>query len=221
MKRPEAFPSDGLRLYVRWKDDSGPRPTGLDGVLFEVQIKTFLEHAWAIATHDLIYKAERMDWGKARIAYQIKAMLEHAETSIVGADALARSEALPKENAHFKEVGKTIALLDELWPPESLPRDKRRLAENVQGLAGGLDIGIDELGDILRSETRDGRGAALLNLSPYGVVVQSVMNHAEAKIAKFLACRMAKTRLFITPELEVPPSIDLQRSQNVVLATEP
>jgi len=43
---PFSFDFDDLRIYVRWRDDPSTRPTGLDGILFEVQIKTFLQHAW-------------------------------------------------------------------------------------------------------------------------------------------------------------------------------
>lgn len=72
-KSPELFVFDDLRLYLRWKhcDDSEVR-----GLLFECQVKTFLQHAWTIATHDLIYKPkDGSAWAAARVAYEVKAML--------------------------------------------------------------------------------------------------------------------------------------------------
>ncbi len=61
-KNPDSFPFDDLRMYMKWKDNIGSKPTGLEGLLFEVQIKTFLQHAWAIATHDLVYKSDEKNW---------------------------------------------------------------------------------------------------------------------------------------------------------------
>ena len=90
-KRSNSFPFDDLRLYVEWQDDPTERPLGLSGLLFEIQIKTYLQHAWAIATHDLVYKTDSVSWPKERIAYQVKAMLEHAEVSITKAEELAHS----------------------------------------------------------------------------------------------------------------------------------
>src|SRR5215510_4807699 len=81
-KESFSFPFDDLRMYVRLKEDVRLPPTDLEKIIFEIQTKTFLQHAWSIATHDLFYKTDEVSWSKERIAYQIKAMLEHAELSI-------------------------------------------------------------------------------------------------------------------------------------------
>src|SRR6185295_542993 len=82
LKGTHEFSFDDLRLYTKWKPDvTLPTPT-FAGVVFELQIKTFLQHAWSIATHDLIYKTDSISWPKERVAFEIKAMLEHAENAI-------------------------------------------------------------------------------------------------------------------------------------------
>ena len=48
-KSSECFPFDDLRLYVTVPDRPSAPPTDLSGRLFEIQIKTFLQHAWSIA----------------------------------------------------------------------------------------------------------------------------------------------------------------------------
>lgn len=78
-KPPYSFPYDNLRLYVKLKPDDGMPPEHPSNILsdiqFEIQIKTFLQHAWDIATHDLLYKGNSISWAEQRVAYQIKAML--------------------------------------------------------------------------------------------------------------------------------------------------
>jgi hypothetical protein len=43
-KEPNAFPFDDLRLYVRLPDDPALPPREFAGILFEIQVKTFLQH---------------------------------------------------------------------------------------------------------------------------------------------------------------------------------
>ena len=120
-KTPEEFPFDDLRLYVTVPDGPTTPPTDLSGITFEVQIKTFLQHAWSIATHDLVYKSDDVDWGKQRIAYQVKAMLEHAEVSIQEADKLATSSILAKEDRRTEKIKSGIKLLKSQWDQDELP----------------------------------------------------------------------------------------------------
>ena len=80
LKLASDFPFDDLRLYghLRPRDDQPSRP--IDDVILEIQVKTFLQHAWSIATHDLVYKFDHVSWARSRVAYHVKALLEHAET---------------------------------------------------------------------------------------------------------------------------------------------
>ena len=85
-KYSSSFAFDDLRLYVKYIEDPALPPKGLKDIPFEVQVKTFLQHAWSIATHDLIYKTDSVSWPKERIAFQVRAMLEHVEISITEAE---------------------------------------------------------------------------------------------------------------------------------------
>jgi ppGpp synthetase/RelA/SpoT-type nucleotidyltranferase len=206
-KAPEQFPFDDLRLYVRWKDDPAQRPTGLGDVLFELQIKTFLQHAWSIATHDLIYKSDDANWGKMRIAFQIKAMLEHAEISIQEAARLSACDALEKSDARTKSIKTFITLMTELWAKEDLPANIRGLAENVRGLAQLIGLNATDLGVLLNEELQLGRGPLTRNLSPYGVVLQTLFLQRKDLLCAALN-KKQKTHILIPQELNIPADVD-------------
>ncbi len=203
-KSPDEFPFDDLRLYVRWVDDITLPPTGVNGILFEIQIKTFLQHAWSIATHDLIYKSDDASWGTMRIAFQIKAMLEHAEISIQEATRLAESEALKKTDVRTKEINTFITLMTDLWAKEDLPANVRRLAENIMLLAKKVQLDVETLRSVLVAEKEQGRGPLTRNLTPYGVVLQTLFNQRRDALLVALKKRQ-KQAVIITKELELPP----------------
>lgn len=206
-KSPEQFPFDDLRHYVRWKDDPSLPPTALDGILFEVQIKTFLQHAWSIATHDLIYKSDDANWGKMRIAYQIKAMLEHAEISIQEASRLSECEALAKTDARTNSIKTFITLITDLWAKEDLPGNVRGLAENIMRLAQLIRIDAAELRALLNEEQRQGRGPLTRNLTPYGIVLQTLFAHKKDVFCAALS-KKQKLRVLIPKELTIPDDLD-------------
>ena len=213
---PESFQFDDTRLYVKWKDNPTVRPTGLKGILFEVQVKTFLAHAWAIATHDLTYKTDEKSWAKERIAFQVKAMLEHAETSIQEAKSLAKSSSLKKTDKRSLRISAIIKLINDLWPPASLPSDKKRLAENIDRLIFHVGIDSDALQEILARETKLGRGTQILNLSPYSTIVQSLLNQELSKFKRYLMRSNKTFKVYIPNEISLPPAIDPSRLRNVV-----
>ncbi len=216
-KHSDSFRFDDTRLYVRWKDDPISLTTGLDGLLFEVQLKTLLAHAWSVATHDLIYKTDEKSWPKERVAFQIKAMLEHAEISIQQAKNLARSTSLKKTDPISDQISKIINMVDDLWPPFALPVNTKRLAENIYNLIKSIGINIDRLREILVGETASGRGVNTLNLSPYSTVVQSLLNIETSKMVGYLTGKSQKFKVYIPRELEIPPTLILSHLTNAVV----
>ena len=205
-KPPESFPYDDLRLYVTLKHQDGLPPESsfnkLSKVKFEIQIKTFLQHAWTKATHNLIYKGEEISWAKRRIAYQIKAMLEHAEISIHEIEKIKESDMLEKMNKTIKELNETKTFLTKNWNADTLPVDLTRISESISGLLKQLKVSIAELQGILDEESNVGRGINTSNLSPYFIVIQTIINQNPQKIKDFFSDDTNASKIVIPTEID-------------------
>ena len=211
---PFAFDFDHLRLHMRWREDDRLPPSEFTEMPFEIQIKTYLQHAWAIATHDLIYKTDDVNWRKARIAYQVKAMLDHAETSIAHAEQLAAAADLQIENDRIDEIRAVISMLKDVWSedPTRLPEDVRRLAENILVLIRRLGVTAPQLREDLIAKHAEGRGSLIQTLSPFGVVVQTLLRRREDAMKQVLTGQGQRgrrdVRIIIPAEIDLPATID-------------
>jgi hypothetical protein len=203
-KRADSFPFDDLRLYVRLKSLRPDEP--ISEILFEVQIKTFLQHAWGIATRDLIYKGDQINWGKARVAYQVKAMLEHAEISIAEVDSFAASEALALSDDDTRKRNRVLDWLRTRWSPEQLPEDRRRLVDTIMQISRDMYVELDQIINAVETDTARGEGVNLRNLSPYGIILRALFTHHRQKVNRFLRDRRNSRNyltLFLTEEMEL------------------
>lgn len=219
-KNTDSFPFDDLRLYCRLGSKyQSPIANEVSELVFEVQIKTFLQHAWSIATHDIIYKTDQISWGKERVAYQVKAALEQAEVAISGAKNLSTVKELAKENKLVKKINRVIILLSKHFKYEDLPDDKRRLSQNVLALIDTLEISIQELEKIVVEETKAGKGSLLKNLSPFQIIVNSIYNQEPDKILKFLRMRKdSKYKILLSPEMSIPQLKGVQKRNMIKLS---
>ena len=182
-KASSEFVFDDLRLYVARRPRASGRDPDLDGIVFEVQIKTILQHAWSVATHDLIYKTDTVSWALERIAFQVKAMLEHAEISVSEAMTLARGSAVAKEDRQTRDVLETLLHVRRVWAEDQLPRDVRRLATSLLALLRLCGVGVDEFRVVVDQE-RDRVGGVPKELSPYAFTVQAL---AQSSLVDFRA----------------------------------
>lgn len=214
-KSSDAFPFDDLRLYLTLKANAALPPSDLDGVVFELQVKTFLQHAWSIATHSLIYKSDDVDWSKERIAYQVKAMLEHAEVSIHEAHNLANSSALRLQNKRTQDIRSMIALLRLHWSADALPADLRRLAENISELLGAINVATQRLDEILANMKTE-RGELPTNLSPHGTVLQGLLQFERDKLLALLRSEPRKARVLVPSEVDFDAAVPRDTLRNAI-----
>jgi ppGpp synthetase/RelA/SpoT-type nucleotidyltranferase len=201
-KASYSFVFDDLRLYVRRRSQKSGKYEDLTGLVFEVQIKTILQYAWSVATHDLIYKTDTVSWPRERIAYQVKAMLEHAEVAIAEADRLSGAGAVAKNDDRTNNILRIIEQVNAFWPEDRLPKDIKRLAEIVLDLLRCCDTGTHQLTPILEGEKRR-IGILPSGLSPYAFFIQSLANtNAVDFQTKFK--KNKKVRVIIHSDMDLP-----------------
>lgn len=174
-------------------------------MLFEIQVKTFLQHAWGIATHDLIYKTNEANWGSCRVAYQVKAMLENAEISISEAKKLTSCSILDRTDDRTATVAQTIADIKGRWTdPAILPANIHGLANNILDLARNLRLTAAEVWAALDAASAKGKGANLLDLCPYAAILDALIAERGDKLFKSLAHEKNTRFVFVPDEVDLP-----------------
>lgn len=207
-KFANSFPFDDLRLYcVRGNDGSRPEEP-IDEVVFEVQIKTFLQHAWGVATHDLSYKTDDVRWGKDRIVSHLKAAVEFAELSLQEAETLSHSGALQLSHPQTAETARVIEVLQSFWDRDELPANLRGLAETIRSVVVDSKIGLLKLEEALARQKAK-HGSMPANLSPYGTVIQTLLRDHMTEMAAMLRNPRSRVNLFVTSEMELPSGFDV------------
>ncbi|HEY7810621.1 MAG TPA: hypothetical protein VIA98_09595 [Allosphingosinicella sp.] len=216
-KAADAFPFDDLRLYcVRGNDGTLPEEP-IDFIVFEVQIKTFLQHAWGIATHDLTYKTDDVRWSKDRIAAHLKATVEYAELTIERAEELSRSRLVELRHEPTDQAASIIEVLKNHWTRNELPENLRGLAGSLTPILKGLEMSAEDLGDQLTLEKNRLGGSLPLNLSPYGTIIQLLGHSRAADMNALLANTRSRVKILVTPELSFPPMFPApQAARNIV-----
>lgn len=216
-KASSDFAFDDLRLYVAQRPQSSGRFPDLDGLIFEIQIKTILQHAWAVATHDLIYKSDTVSWPRERIAFQVKAMLEHAEIAIAEANRLADTPAVSRKDEKTAATLRILEDIKNIWSAERLPNDVKRLAVIILELFKICDLPSDSLLKLIEAEKRR-FGLLPADLSPYAFVVQALANSKEVDFEKGFKRRHIRTRLVIHEGMDLPEWMKMDHERILILA---
>ena len=197
------FRFDDLRIYVTRRPPASGRHPHLDDLVFEVQVKTFLQHAWSVATHDLIYKTDTVSWPLERIAFQVKAMLEHAEVAIAEANNLANAPAVAKRNDRTIAIRTLIDQIQQIWSADQLPADTKRLAESIYNVLWAASIDVGQYQDVIKRE-KTRVGTLSKNLSPYAFTVQAVAHDPNVDFRKQFNRSFVRTSVYVHNDMDLP-----------------
>lgn len=202
-KESSSFVFDDLRMYVSRKPSLSGRLPELNGVIFEVQVKTVFQQAWVKATHDHVYKSESVDWPAERIAYQIKAMFEQADIMLYlsKTSSITFSPTLARENTRTSKVKKLIEQICSIWDSDSLPKDKKRLAESIMCIYEGAGC-LNNYTEIVEEEKLR-FGCLPKNLSPYCFSVQAIF-HTSCIDFNGVPKEKFENLIFIHDEMDMP-----------------
>jgi len=217
-KSASSFVFDDLRLYVSRRPSTHGPHTELDGLVFEVQIKTLLQHAWSIATHDLIYKSDSVSWPRERIASQVKAMLEHVEVAIAEASHLEKAPTVAKSNARTDAIRQLISEIKKVWPEDRLPENIKRLAETILDLLRTIGRDANCFTSIIEEERRR-LGLLPINLSPYAFFVQALARSSQVDLQRKLARNPGGAKICIHSGMDLPDWME-QPHQRIIHITD-
>jgi ppGpp synthetase/RelA/SpoT-type nucleotidyltranferase len=203
-KSSSDFRFDDLRLYGTLRSDPVLPHRPIDAVVFEIQVKTFLQHAWSVATHDLVYKFDRSSWARSRVAYQVKAMLEHAELSISSIEHLEVDELMQKQGQPEFRVQRVIDVVTSEWNRDDLPADILRLAQNLDGLLQILNWRSEDLRALLEAGKAYYSADHPGGWTPYQCVIDYLSVTNATKLVELLRGDLMGSRpivVYVTPEI--------------------
>lgn len=140
-KPPDVFRFDAPRVIASVRAQPGlDRDARIDTLLFEVQVVTAFEYAWQVATHDSIYKGDKIDWRRDRLAAHLIAAAEQADSLIAAFDQAA--ETIPASDDDGTARRKLVVdffrdrMADGRIPETLRPESWIRLADNVLAVIG-------------------------------------------------------------------------------------
>jgi len=197
-KEPSNFVYDDIHLYIKYRPKlKVPGKEYLEKE-FELQIKTFLQHAWAKATRDILYKGKRLSWPSYRVAHQIKAMLEQSDDILT---QIEKTSDICSDNDYkkFKELNNIISLVEKKWDDITLPKDRIKLASNIQELLKICKLKFNFLEEHLENTAF----ADLLNsksITPYQAILGIIIKVKKEDLIKGL--KHYNRKIFLTESLK-------------------
>lgn len=219
-KSSDSFAFDDLRLYVTRSPSDFSEPTRFDKIVFEIQIRTFLQHAWSVSTHDTVYKSDSVSWRRERISFQVRAVLEQAEMTTSSLLLLESTESLPQSSDNYDEINDIIRVLKLHWHPSLLPTDVKRLAETAQKLLKSVKCQYQQLDGLLSRGRQSNGGDHNLDWSPYRSILHYISVEFGTELRSYLAKKPGRNNpsIYLTQEVLEAIGIDNIKALSAIVA---
>ena len=142
-------------------------------------------------------------------------MLENAEISIEKASSLKKVPGILLTNEKVELQNKAKVFLQAYWAKEQLPTDLIRLIDNVLRLLKTLNLDLEILEKDLLEEIKQGRGNHTLNLSPYLIILQTLINQQTSKVTSHIK-KDNKKMILIPSEIDTTKIADYVNGKNAI-----
>ena len=149
-RRPTEFIYDDLHYILSLKDSPLLLNKRLLAFSFELQVKSYLQHGWAKATHNTVYKASIESWRASRVAAQTRAAVEMVEAALGSGESLLPDEA----DQRFKTIDDRVAVVGHLleWWRGEVPDNRRRLGVFAVNCLKMANLPLEGFEALLHSE---------------------------------------------------------------------
>lgn len=197
-RAPMEFIYDDLHFVLRLKDSPLLLNKALLKYRFELQVKSYLQHGWAKAVHNTVYKTPNESWRASRVAAQTKAAVEMVEASLaLGAEFLPEDAAQRYEPIDNRVL--VCGLLLEWWHGD-FPDNRRRLGIFTVNMLRLACINADEFKTLLES-VRARELAAMKSLSVHQAIMILLIEARSGAVLQNLQSGR-KRYLLITSDME-------------------
>jgi len=197
-KKPSDFIYDDVHFHIRFQPEV--KISGKEYLLrpFELQLKTFLQHGWAMATHDITYKGNQLSWRHFRIGHQIKAMLEQADQILSHIDKTAN---MCPDNKYriFVEKNVILKLVTKIWKDSELPQNIIGLVNQIYDILETCNKSVT----YLKKKINSGKYKNILtakSITPYQAILGILIETDSESL--YNNCRNINKKLYVSDELK-------------------
>lgn len=168
------FDFDCTRVYCKIRDPGNLRPE-VSSLMFEVQIRTLLQHAWSRVTHGHVYKPSVFDYRASRFAAELMAHIENLDRAFANFVEASKSVRRITRRGMSGRLG-IVRAIDNLVregtiPPEMRPPNGRRLGDNIYESIDNPDENLEPATDAILSLFREQAGRFPRSVSLYQLAV--------------------------------------------------